>query len=557
MAFSYKKQTADGSTTEFTVVFSDEPGIAGKPYLSSGHLEIFLGSALQTSGYTIDESVSPPKVVFDVAPGSGTVVKINRTTPKTAAGRLVDFQDGSVLTETDLDTAAIQNLYIAQEAQDVGVGGLAKNAANTAWDANSLRLETLASAVNDTDAVTKGYVDNLALFGGGTTNPQVWTHIAPDAVTSAYVLSSPSPSSTRNEVFVVYVDGLVQAPSSNDAITVRDYKITNVSGVDYITFETGAFPSNTGSTNCPPNGAVIYVQNFGITRNIFDSPLTLASNGNIETPLTLKGIAGQTAPLLQLKDSNEVAKISMEDDGNITTVGTVTAPTVAATTLTASTLTTLGNIIAAGTSKAAGLISTAWITASTTITALGNIKASAFSTTGLTPYGPGQVACNNVWVETTVNTATLNASGATSLGTLTTSGNTTVGSSLQVNGNLTVNGTSVLQGIKGTHFAECLFSVNSWSGNITYINQSDWINVSSVTKPTSTTTARVTFTTDAPHLHLNATRVIEVAGTYYDADDYLYPPQYGPRANVGYLDVFHNGTYHSGSQAVTVRVVVF
>lgn len=557
MAYSFVQYTGNGSTTDFDIVFSDEPGIGSKPYLSSGHLDIYLGSGKQTSGYTIDESGATPKVVFSPAPSSGTIVKIQRVTPKTAGGRLVDFQDGSILTEADLDNAAIQNLYIAQEAQDVGVGGIAKSADNTAWNADSLRIETLGTAVSDSDAVTKGYVDGLALYGGGTTNPQVWKFTTTDATTSSFTLASPSPSSLRNEVFVVYVAGLVQAPSSNDGVTVRDYKVIESSGAYVLVFETGAFPSNTGNTNCPPDATEIYVQNFGTTRNVFDSPLTLSANGATETPVTLKGAVGQTAKLLEVKNSDGVTKASIDDDGDIVCTDVAATGNISATGLSGTTVTTTGTITAGDALSGTTASMSGTVDATGNITSAAHVKADRVYTTSNTDAEAGEIKGDSVTATGTVTGETAVISGNTGTGTLTTTGNATISGDATVTGDLTVNGTSTLQGIKGTHFAECLFSINSWSGAITYINQSDWINVSSVTKPTSTTTARVTFTTDAPHLHLNATRVIEVAGTYYDADDYLYPPQYGPRANVGYLDVFHNGTYHSGSQAVTVRVVVF
>ena len=45
-------------------------------------------------------------------PANGAVVLIKRVTP--IDSRLVDFQDGSVLSATDLDKSADQNFYAAQ-----------------------------------------------------------------------------------------------------------------------------------------------------------------------------------------------------------------------------------------------------------------------------------------------------------------------------------------------------------------------------------------------------------------------------------------------------------
>ena len=550
MAYSFVQYTGNGSTTDFNIVFSDEPGIGSKPYLSSGHLDIYLGSGKQTSGYTIDESGATPKVVFSPAPSSGTIVKIQRVTPKTAGGRLVDFQDGSILTEADLDNAAIQNLYIAQEAQDVGVGGIAKSADNTAWNADSLRIETLGTAVSDSDAVTKGYVDGLALYGGGTTNPQVWKFTTTDATTSSFTLASPSPSSLRNEVFVVYVAGLIQAPSSNDGVTVRDYKVIESSGAYVLVFETGAFPSNTGNTNCPPDATEIYVQNFGTTRNVFDSPLTLSANGATETPVTLKGAVGQTAKLLEVKNSDGVTKASIDDDGDIVCTDVAATGDISATGFSGTTVTTTGTMTAAGTTTAAGLISTSHITAETYVFAHGNITANGFATTGKVPAHTGQVKCQDVKAEGTVDSEELVVSGNTGTGTLTTTGNATISGDATVTGDLTVNGTAVLQGIKGTHFCEVRFKAAKWQGAITHIDSANWLNVASCVK-LDNDTARITFTNAATH------RLYATTGRYYDTHLGTYGGVSSTQ-HLAYVDVNHGAATSQGTNGYKeIRMVVY
>lgn len=502
MAYSFVQYTGNGSTTDFNIVFSDEPGIGSKPYLSSGHLDIYLGSGKQTSGYTIDESGATPKVVFSPAPSSGTIVKIQRVTPKTAGGRLVDFQDGSILTEADLDNAAIQNLYIAQEAQDVGVGGIAKNAGNTAWNADSLRIETLGTAVSDSDAVTKGYVDGLALYGGGTTNPQVWKFTTTDATTSSFTLASPSPSSLRNEVFVVYVAGLVQAPSSNDGVTVRDYKVIESSGAYVLVFETGAFPSNTGNTNCPPDATEIYVQNFGTTRNVFDSPLTLSANGATETPVTLKGAVGQTAKLLEVKNSDGVTKASIDDDGDIVCTDVAATGNISATGLSGTTVTTTGAITSGGALSGTTSSMSGTVDATGNITSAAHVKADRVYTTSNTDAEAGEIKGDSVTATGTVTGETAVISGNTGTGTLTTTGNATISGDATVTGDMTVNGT--LSG-----FTETPGTSNIWArvrfkadhaGTIT-VYDDEKFNVSSVVKDTSNT-ATINFLTNRTH-HLH------------------------------------------------------
>ena len=94
--------TADGNTSTFAITFS---------FIDSTHVKVFL-DGVATTNFTVSGS----NVVMNSNPANATVVMIKRETPTNA--RLVDFQDGSVLTESDLDKSADQNFFIAQEIND-------------------------------------------------------------------------------------------------------------------------------------------------------------------------------------------------------------------------------------------------------------------------------------------------------------------------------------------------------------------------------------------------------------------------------------------------------
>ena len=83
------------------------------------------------------------------------VVLIKRETPTNA--RLVDFQDGSVLTESDLDKSADQNFFIAQEINDESQSAM-KLATDDTFDALNKRIKNVADPVNNNDAVNKGFI---------------------------------------------------------------------------------------------------------------------------------------------------------------------------------------------------------------------------------------------------------------------------------------------------------------------------------------------------------------------------------------------------------------
>ena len=91
--------TGDGSTTQYSITF---------PFLDSTHIIAFVNGT-QNTAFTISSST----LTFNSAPANSAVIRIERQTPTDT--RLVDFTDGSVLTESDLDKSADQNFYIAQE----------------------------------------------------------------------------------------------------------------------------------------------------------------------------------------------------------------------------------------------------------------------------------------------------------------------------------------------------------------------------------------------------------------------------------------------------------
>ena len=77
--------TGNNSTTQYSLPFS---------YIATTHIKAYLDN-VETALF----SVSGSTVTFNTAPGTDVAILIKRVTPTDA--RLVDFQDGSVLTESD------------------------------------------------------------------------------------------------------------------------------------------------------------------------------------------------------------------------------------------------------------------------------------------------------------------------------------------------------------------------------------------------------------------------------------------------------------------------
>ena len=95
MAYSYVLYAGNGSNKNFSFHF---------PYLDKAHVKVKIDTA-NTKAFTwlTDNSLQ-----FNTAPAAGSIIEIYRETPQSAAP--VDFTDGSVLLERDLDLLATFNL---------------------------------------------------------------------------------------------------------------------------------------------------------------------------------------------------------------------------------------------------------------------------------------------------------------------------------------------------------------------------------------------------------------------------------------------------------------
>lgn len=103
-------------------------------------------------------SISASKIVITSgAVAVGNAVKIARNS--VTASPLVDFVNGSVLTEESLDDAYLHNYYLSQEAAE-GAGGeqLTKKGTDH-YDADGAKITDLGDPTDAQDAVTKSYVD--------------------------------------------------------------------------------------------------------------------------------------------------------------------------------------------------------------------------------------------------------------------------------------------------------------------------------------------------------------------------------------------------------------
>ena len=143
MPYSSAVYTGNGSTTQFAITF---------PYIRKEHIKVFVNFV-----DTVYTYVNNTTVQLAAAPASPLRVEVRRITP--LANVLVDYTDGSTLVAADLDTTALQNLYIEQELDDSLKQTVSVDPATGLLTAGSARITNVANPVNAQDAATKSYVD--------------------------------------------------------------------------------------------------------------------------------------------------------------------------------------------------------------------------------------------------------------------------------------------------------------------------------------------------------------------------------------------------------------
>jgi hypothetical protein len=149
MANSFVRYVGNGSTDAFAVPFS---------YRAQGDVAVTVDGVAVTA-YTWNGAGTV--ITFTTAPLNLTNIEIRRTTSQ--ATRLVDYEDGSVLTENTLDTDSNQAFFMGQEAVDDAADKVTLDLTTFQWNAGSKRITNVADPTAAQDAVTKNYLTSTYL----------------------------------------------------------------------------------------------------------------------------------------------------------------------------------------------------------------------------------------------------------------------------------------------------------------------------------------------------------------------------------------------------------
>ncbi len=311
MPFSYAQYAGNGSTTTFSVPF---------PYLLKAHVKVYLGFNILDGTFSSELAdgvgfnwTSGTQIQAVTAPASGQTLTVIRQTPN--ATRLVDWQDGSNLISSDLDTADIQNLYVVQEQQDRNDAVAAQQAAATQASNSALAASTAATATaNSASATANGLAASIATANTNASN----------AVTTAN-----SASATANGLAASIATANTNA---SNAVTTANSASATANGLaaSIATANTNASNAVTtaNSASATANGlaASIATANTNASNAVTTANAALPRSGGTMTgDITFNGT--QTFPASGIQDGTTTQKGLVQLTNSTSSTSTTTAAT--------------------------------------------------------------------------------------------------------------------------------------------------------------------------------------------------------------------------------------
>ena len=293
MASTIAIYTGDGTTTDFTVPFD---------YLAKKFVKVSVGLTVLEGGDYGDTSkdfyfIDKTTVRLKTAPQAGAEVTIRRYT--SATDRIVSFKDASILKATDLDTASIQTVHIAEEGRDVINDALIVNKEGN-WDAKGHRIVNVGTPVADSDAMTYGIYRADAL---GVQQSKLDAEKARDRAVEAEV------NAKESEKVVTGIAEIL-VPMVPDVKVVAeniDYVITDSNNMDKI---------NIVGTDLAGSLHESIYDDYGDLGNPQQATLPVINGGNIKIVADniedVRTVAGLVPDLNKVITKAEEAKVSAE-----------------------------------------------------------------------------------------------------------------------------------------------------------------------------------------------------------------------------------------------------
>jgi len=231
MADSSVSYTGVAAQQAYTITFN---------FLKQSHVKCVVDGVTATftiSGSTL--TISTPTIA------GGETIFIYRDTPRTVSGLLVDFTDGSTLSETDLDNSVKQQLFVAQEALERSLREQLDGDGH--FTAGSKLIEDVLDPVKSQDVVTKAYADALTIAAGslptvsGADNDGFLS-----VVSGAWALQTLAETKTRLSL---------PTDAAGDITTLQD-EADNARGLMYVSIDDAGLVISTASLGAPTKRSI-------------------------------------------------------------------------------------------------------------------------------------------------------------------------------------------------------------------------------------------------------------------------------------------------------------
>lgn len=151
---------ATAGQTDFQITFD---------YISTAHIQVLIDGIEELDFTITSESLVVLGVGVTVL--DGTLVTLQRVTPTSTL--LTSFASPSSVRSGEIRTGFRQLLFIAQEILARSLVGIRKTINGQEWDAEGLKMSSLATPTAGDHAATKAYVDTLAAQDGVLPEPLV------------------------------------------------------------------------------------------------------------------------------------------------------------------------------------------------------------------------------------------------------------------------------------------------------------------------------------------------------------------------------------------------
>ena len=317
-AASFTNHTGNGTAGPFNISFS---------YLSEAEVDVTVGGVLKTitTHYTF---TSATQITFTSGnePANGVAIKFQRDTNISA--KKVDFADGSVLTEADLDANSDQVLFAQQEIIDK-LGTIEENATG---DQTAAEIRTLVESASDSNVFTDADHSKLNAIEASATADQTAAEIRTlvESASDSNVftdadhtkLNGIEASATADQT-AAEIRTLVESATDSNVFTDADH--TKLNGI-----ETGATADQTASeiktliASSPLDSSHLAADSV-TTSEIADAELTTLAGMQSGTASKLADSTALTADLADLNQLDGLTKQTTisDSDASFPTSGAV------------------------------------------------------------------------------------------------------------------------------------------------------------------------------------------------------------------------------------------